>query len=414
MFSPGLRNSITAWRRAVPRLNRRYSALLFGLAAYVAPCLDPGPVNARSAEQKLRQIEREIESNRQQEQSLESKVDRLNQGLKSIRGDLIDTAVSVQTYEERVSEIEVELKALSAEERAKARDLQERHEQLSSVIGGLAQLGRHPPETFISAPMAPVNAVRGAIVLTNVIPELQSRTDGLRVELAALRALRRSITDERAALASTSETLLRERQALDRLLTQTSRLHKQTLGKRDRSKERIARLAKEAKNLRALLRELQKEEERLAQESPGTPLIPGVGKPFTSAHGILPLPVRGRLMTRFGDRNHFGTRNRGLSVATRALAQVVAPYDGRLLFAGPFRSYGQLLIISHGEGYHSLIAGMSRIDGVVGQWLLAGEPIGRMGENDGTAPVLYLELRRNGVPINPLPWLAAGERKVSG
>ena len=143
-------------------------------------------------------------------------------------------------------------------------------------------------------------------------------------------------------------------------------------------------------------------------------LVPGDGGPFTGARGKLPLPVRGRLVTRFGELNRFGTRNRGLIVATRASAQVIAPYDGRLMFAGPFRGYGQLLIISHGEGYHSLIAGMSRIDGVVGQWLLAGEPIGRMGGNDGDAPVLYVELRRNGAPIDPLPWLASNERKVSG
>lgn len=396
-------------------VSRKLFPLLSGLALCAALCLGSGnPAEAQSAEQKLQQIEREIESSRKQEQSLETKAHRLDRGLKSMRGDLIDTAASVQTQEGRVSEIEIKLKALSAEERVKARNLRERHGELSSVIGSLARLGRRPPEALIAAPTIPLDAVRSAIVLTRVIPELQQRTDGLRAELTALRAVRRDIAGERAALASASETLLRERQALDRLLTQTSRLHKQTLSKRNRSKQRIARLAQEAKDLRALLRELQKEEARLARESPNTTIIPEGGKPFTSAQGKLPLPVRGRLVTQFGERNQFGTHNRGLSVSTRSQAQVVAPFDGRILFAGPFRSYGQLLIISHGEGYHSLIAGMSRIDGAVGQWLLAGEPIGRMGKNDGTAPVLYVELRRNGVPINPLPWLAANDRKVSG
>ncbi|MBH62494.1 MAG: hypothetical protein CL569_08595 [Alphaproteobacteria bacterium] len=393
-----------------PRLP--YAAALAVCAVLFCLCA-PRSAEAQSAEQKLQQIEREIESSRQQEQNLESKADHLNLGLKSMRGDLIDTAASVQTHEDKVSEIEIKLKALSAEERAKARDLRERHGELSSVIGSLARLGRRPPEALITAPTIPVDAVRSTIVLTSIIPELQSRTDGLRAELAALRGVRRDIAGERAALASASETLLRERQALDRLLTQTSRLHKQTLHKKARSQKRIAQLAEKAQSLRALLRKLQKEEDRLARESPDTSIIP-TGKAFSTDRGHLPLPVRGRLVTQFGERNQFGTRNRGLSVATRSQAQVVAPYDGRVLFAGPFRSYGQLLIISHGEGYHSLIAGMSRIDGAVGQWLLAGEPIGRMGKNDGTAPVLYVELRRNGVPINPLPWLAANERKVSG
>ncbi len=330
-----------------------------------------------------------------------------------MRGELIDTAASVRTHEERISDIEARLRALSAKERAKARDLWERHGDLSSIIATLALLGRRPPETLVSASADPVDAVRGAILLASAVPELRSRVHELRAELTMLREIRRGIEDERAELAYASETLVRERQVLDRLLTRTSRLHKQTLGEWARSRERIARLGKEARDLRALLRELRKEE-RLSRESPGMALVPGDGGPFTDARGKLPLPVRGRLVARFGELNRFGTRNRGLIVATRASAQVIAPYDGRLMFAGPFRGYGQLLIISHGEGYHSLIAGMSRIDGVVGQWLLAGEPIGRMGGNDGDAPVLYVELRRNGAPIDPLPWLASNERKVSG
>jgi septal ring factor EnvC (AmiA/AmiB activator) len=93
---------------------------------------------------------------------------------------------------------------------------------------------------------------------------------------------------------------------------------------------------------------------------------------------------------------------------------VVAPYDGEIVFAGQFRGYGELLIIAHGEGYHTLLAGMTRIYGVVGQRLLSGEPVGLMGEGSKGVPRLYVELRRNGAAINPVPWLAASERKVSG
>ena len=106
---------------------------------------------------------------------------------------------------------------------------------------------------------------------------------------------------------------------------------------------------------------------------------------------------------------------RGYRWQTRGGAQIVAPYDGRIVFAGPFRRYGQLLIIAHGEGYHTLLAGFASIDGVVGQWLLAGEPVGKMGQQESQRkPELYIELRQNGEPMNPLPWLAATETKVSG
>ncbi|MBI3444037.1 MAG: peptidoglycan DD-metalloendopeptidase family protein, partial [Magnetospirillum sp.] len=98
---------------------------------------------------------------------------------------------------------------------------------------------------------------------------------------------------------------------------------------------------------------------------------------------------------------------------TRKAAQVIAPFDGHVAFAGPFRGYGLLLIIEHSEGYHTLLAGMSQIDCAVGQKLLAGEPVGIMGQDD-SKPNLYVELRRNGQPVNPLPWLMAQKNKASG
>jgi septal ring factor EnvC (AmiA/AmiB activator) len=124
------------------------------------------------------------------------------------------------------------------------------------------------------------------------------------------------------------------------------------------------------------------------------------------------LPVAGTLTRHYGENDEYGAASKGLLLETRPGAQVVAPFDGRIEFAGPFRGYGQILIIEHGDGYHSLLAGLERIEGVVGQWLVAGEPVGNMP--DGDHPALYLELRRHGQPINPLPWLATRDDKVSG
>jgi septal ring factor EnvC (AmiA/AmiB activator) len=115
----------------------------------------------------------------------------------------------------------------------------------------------------------------------------------------------------------------------------------------------------------------------------------------------------------FGGISPTGDSARGITLATRPGAEVVAPFDGRVVFAGAFRGYGQILIIGHGDGYHSLVAGLDRIDSSVGQWLVAGEPIGRMSANEAK-PRLYLELRHNGQPINPLPWLATRDAKVKG
>ena len=132
-------------------------------------------------------------------------------------------------------------------------------------------------------------------------------------------------------------------------------------------------------------------------------------------------PARGRILTHFGDPTDTGGASKGLVMETRPGAQIVAPFDGRIAFEGPFRSYGQILIIEHGGGYHTVLAGLDRVDAVVGQWLLAGEPVGTMpaagapkGTGDVSAagrPKLYLELRRNGQPVDPVPWFSTAEIK---
>ena len=136
-------------------------------------------------------------------------------------------------------------------------------------------------------------------------------------------------------------------------------------------------------------------------------------KPFSAAQGKMIYPAKGRLVERFGQPNEVGVITKGISIATRKGAQIIAPYEGQVAFAGPFRGYGLLLIIEHSEGYHTLLAGMARIDANVGQKLTTGEPVGIMGD-DEAKPALYIELRRQGQPVNPLPWLTAQKSKGHG
>ena len=126
------------------------------------------------------------------------------------------------------------------------------------------------------------------------------------------------------------------------------------------------------------------------------------------------MPVRGIFVSSFDETTALGLSTKGIVIETRSGAQIIAPYDGRIAFAGRFREYGLLLIIDHGEGYHTLLAGMERIDVMVDQGVLAGEPVGVMRSVPNSAPRLYVELRSDGQPINPLPWLEAETIKVSG
>jgi septal ring factor EnvC (AmiA/AmiB activator) len=98
-----------------------------------------------------------------------------------------------------------------------------------------------------------------------------------------------------------------------------------------------------------------------------------------------------------------GAESQGLTIEGRPSALVVAPMGGVVRYAGYFKNYGKIIIVEHQKDYHSLIAGLSKIDTVVGQSVSAGEPIGTLPKTsaDGGKPSLYYELRLSGEPVNP-------------
>jgi septal ring factor EnvC (AmiA/AmiB activator) len=158
-----------------------------------------------------------------------------------------------------------------------------------------------------------------------------------------------------------------------------------------------------------------------ALSDPGR-LAPAVA--FAAARGHLPLPVNGVKIKDFGAPDTFGGTEKGLTLETRAFAHVTSPCDGWVVYAGVFRNYGQVLILNGGGGYHVVLAGMERISVNVGQFVLTGEPVAVMGGGSQKAttlaagsnqPVLYVEFRKDGTPIDPSPWWAASEgEKVRG
>ncbi|MDA0997603.1 MAG: peptidoglycan DD-metalloendopeptidase family protein, partial [Proteobacteria bacterium] len=225
-------------------------------------------------------------------------------------------------------------------------------------------------------------------------------------------------------LGETAELLDRERRRLGALMARKKTLRVRADIDAERASKRVLSLAGEAETLRDLLVEIEKERAKARQKPILAPTarVPKITArpptlslaPFSKAQGKLKVPVIGRISGRYGEKTDAGLTRRGVTVSTSPKAQVVAPYDGTVVYAGKFRGYGLLLIIEHGEGYHTLLAGMARLDVDQGQSLVAGEPVGLMEDGDRGQPILYVELRRDGQPINPLPWLAAGKGEING
>lgn len=412
---------------------RAGAAFALALVAVLAAAA-PGLAGEREVNLKLKTIEREIAKGHDRERALDVKAADVAREMASLRAKLVATARNIQTFEARLTAIERRLDSLAAEEAEKAAALARRREALATMLGALERLGRRPPEAMIAAPAAPADIIRASLLLASAVPALDSDARALGDDLARLGELRRRIAFERARIEATRADLAAERKRIRRLLARKAALQERTLAERRAAERRVAKLAAEADSLRELLEKLsaaalvpppveKPPPPKLALATPTVPALPSPAPSpnddmlqgsFSAALGTLPLPVEGRIIRRFGQRRADGTRDKGITIETRPGAQVVTPYDGRVVFAGPFRGYGQLLILEHGEGYHMLLAGFARIDSSLGQWLLAGEPVGVMGPGKNGKPALYVELRRNGEAINLLPWLAHSTGKVSG
>jgi len=398
-------------------------SILLGALA-IGGTVPVGGALAETSGSDLQRIESELNKGRAQRDALKKKASAYGQELNSLKFEMVKAANTIQNYEADALTLEDRLGELAKVEAEKTLRLRARRGQFTHVLMAVQRMASHPPEAMIAAPQSPADTIRSAILLRTVAPELERRAVRLRTDLDAVVLARSQTRAKREELALTVAGMEQNRGRLKKLMADKTRLKlKADKGSRAAEK-RIRDLVGKAKNLRDLMASL--EADRLNQARKENDKKPIAAKEtarsgskkstrrIRDSRGTLPFPAVGRLVGRYGQVTETGLTRKGIDIETRPGAQVIAPYDGQVMFAGAFKGYGQLLIIEHGEGYHSLLAGLSRIDSAIGQQLLSGEPAGIMGGGENEAPILYVELRRNGQPINPLPWLAARKSKVNG
>lgn len=420
-------------RAAQRRLNKALAFLCLALVLAVVPFAAVAADTGQTG-QSLDDVKRALESEKVHTQELKRKAQSLRKEAAAARQERIGAARAIQDHEVKVSALATELIVLSRREAGAVARLGENRVQAARVVMALQRMARNPPEALLAQPMGPGDTVRSAILLRAAVPGIEARVAGLRANLDDLAHTRDTILQRRSELGRTTDALKSERRRLDKLFVTKKSAIVSVESERKKAQKRLTTLAERAKNLQDLLARIEKDrKEQLkikkkrkkkialaplkkvpskSQASRPDMLAPSV--PFSKARGTLPFPVVGKLVKRFGVKSDTGFRHKGVSVETLGQAQVIAPYDGKVVYADLFRGYGLLLILDHGEGYHSLLAGMSRVDGVLGQRVLAGEPVGVMGRDGAAKPELYVELRHNGQPINPMPWLAARQNKGKG
>jgi septal ring factor EnvC (AmiA/AmiB activator) len=418
-------------------------------------------LSREEAKKKLEQTSEQLKSSRAQEEGLAQDVAALAEARAKLNTELIEAAKRAQTSEAKLSVTEAKLSELTDQVNVIKSSITERKETIVKMLSAMQRIGRTPPPALVTRRDDALAVVRSAMLLAQVFPELKYQADNLSQELDGLVALETGIREQRDAEKVETDRLLSERGRIDLLLNEKKTKLSKSEAELQATRQAAAQQAAEVTELSDLVArlderiskaevaqydaelaaeqalrarsqsqalatpadekiiEIKPDPTKLAFASPDR-LKPAV--PFEAAKGSLRLPAQGKQVKHFGDVDGLGGTLKGLSLQTRGEARIVAPADGWVVYAGPFRSYGQLLILNAGGGYHVLLAGMDRIDVSLGQFVLAGEPIAVMGvsapasqgDNDSVRPVLYVELRKDGRPIDPGPWWAEASEKVQG
>jgi septal ring factor EnvC (AmiA/AmiB activator) len=401
----------------------------------------------KAREQELAAIRAEQQRATENEAKLRAEIEAIGNDRRKLNTDLIGTAARLREVETRLTATEGRLAPLEDREQSLRRSLNERRATIAEVLAALQRIGRRPPPALLVSPEDAAKTLRGAIVLGAVVPELRERAERLAADLGTLQTLRTEIASERAKLTTELKVLSDEQRRMTLLVEERQKQQTESERALEQSRAQAGTLARQADTLQDLVARLEQGLDSAARASrPDVPDHKGATRPalaalsdpgrmapamaFTAARGTLPMPVNGVKIRDFGAADGLGGSERGMSVATRPGAQVTSPCDGWVVYAGPFRSYGQLLILNAGGGYHVVLAGMDRISVGIGQFVLTGEPVAVMGSgtiqvatasSKGTSevgtsqPVLYVEFRKDGTPVDSGPWWAKKEsEKVRG
>ncbi len=408
------------------------------------------PARADDAPQaKLEAVQKALEASRQQQQQSSQQAASLAAELARLRPQEVAAAQAAQAHEAALTRLEAQISSLAQQQQAASNELSRRRQEATQLATALLHLARNPPSGVALAEGAAIDALRAGILLSAAMPPLIDRANVLSLQLKTLSDLRDQIREAEARHRIESTGLANEEARIRDMIALKTSLQQKAAQDAAANGQQALKLAAQANDLKDLIDRVEAEarrreaeaqaekqrQERLAAAAAPPPAVergsgpevqaaipaprlidptrPASIRPFSQARGQMFYPAAGPVVVAFGAAEPAGATSKGITFETRAGAQVVAPFDGRVVFAGPFKGYGQILIISHGDGYHSLVAGLDRIDSSVGQWLVAGEPIGLMPTGEAK-PRLYLELRHDGQPINPLPWLATRDAKVKG
>ncbi|WP_371746759.1 murein hydrolase activator EnvC [Shinella sp. H4-D48] len=402
-----------------------------------------------STRRELESLSQSISVSEEKTKELEAEIARLDKSRQTLRDAIVQSAALRKQMEEKILAGEKRLEGMREQEAGVRASLHERRGVLAEVLAALQRMGRNPPPALLVTPDDALGSVRSAILLGAVVPGIRKETDALIDDLAALMDIKSDIDREKTELTDAMQIRLDEEKRSELLVAQNEALTETSSRTLAAERRRAEELAGRATSLEGLIGSLEKEigsvrdaaalarakeEERRGQSEAEREKARALARDsvpdknriapayeFSQLQAKLDYPVAGDPLRQFGDADGTGHDSQGLTLATNPGALVTAPADGWIVFAGTFRSYGRMIILNAGEGYHLVLSGMDKVNVREGQFVVAGEPLAVMGEKriasvnaltlETDKPTLYIEFRKNGKPVDSRPWWSA---KISG
>ena len=359
--------------------------------------------------------------------TLEARSSAAARDLGDIDADLIAAAADSTAREEAAYAAEEQLMILADETQTASSSLSADQAALDDLLAALMTFGSRRPPALATSPEDSAAAVRAAILMSDAAPALSRRATELKSQIETLNRLAAETRAQQTNLASATGALAARREEIAALAEEKRRASATLDAETAAARAETRRLATEADTLRELLDSLAKSAPAKPSMTPSagkppvkpTPAKPGAGKPSATQPARPPAAVAARpsagitapLQPAVGTRLHRfgqtvdGEKQQGLTLSTRPAAQVIAPLDARVQYSGVFRSYGLMAILDVGNDVLVVVSGLDALFPEAGQWVLAGEPIGRMADRKSPSPELYLEVRRKGQPVDPEKWL---------
>ena len=423
------------------RLSAAMMCAVVGSSAMAAPKEAPEANTLEAQKNRLEQTQNALEASKQKHQQIKSNLNKLEQDLSSITSETQSIAANLQEIEGKLSDLEEQLEALQVTKKEKEFALKKRGGELSGMVGAMIRLGRAPQEAVIVMPGGVSGKIRASRALGMMSDSLQKEMHIITQQMDELHALEQDIAARQLMLKKENIRLLERRESLSLAMKQQQSLLEQlhsedleqqqqivnlsrkskdlktlvTTLEKEREKQRLARLAAKEAEAKRLTAEA-KEQEKLAKSTSSPPkdrkknrqdLSTDTRDDAALSRGAVNLPAAGHVTGRYGQKRGSNNTLKGIELTTREGAIVTSPSSGEILFTGPFLDYGKMVIIRHNKRHHTLLAGFERVQCRAGQRVNKGEPVGIMG-NSGKSRRLYMELRDNGKPVDPLPWLSKG------